>query len=104
SLTTVDEGMDVPEALKFMVDKGVRNLGAVRQDGPYAVNDRRVLEFRLGYEARTLVAEKGFSALDDVPLSLVGFCKGKTLGPEEIAGAAASLLSDVGTPCVFVGN
>ncbi|HEX9678209.1 CBS domain-containing protein [Nitrososphaera sp.] len=104
SLTTVDEGMGVPEALKFMVEKGVRNLVALRHNGPFVVNDRRVLEFMLGYEARTLVAEKGFSALDDVPLSHVGFCKGKTLGPEEIAGAAASLLSDVGTPCVFVGN
>lgn len=104
SLTTVDEGIGVPEALNFMVEKGVRNLVALRHNGPFVVNDRRVLEFMLGYEARTLVAEKGFSALDDVPLSHVGFCKGKTLGPEEIAGAAASLLSDVGTPCVFVGN
>lgn len=103
-LTTVSEQMSVADALKFMVEKGVRNLVALRQDGPYVINDRRVLEFLLGHEARQLVAEKGFSALAGVPLSHIGFYKGKTLSPDESTGTAARMLSEVGTPCVFVGN
>lgn len=102
-LTTVHEGMGVAEALRFMVEKGMRNLVALRQDGPYVVNDRKVFEFLLGHEARQFVAEKGFSVLDGVPLSRVGFAKGRTINPEESAGVAAGMLSDVGTPCVFVG-
>lgn len=102
-LATVEEGMGVAEALRFMVDKDVRNLVALRQDGPYVINDRKMLEFLLGHEARQLVEEKGFSALDGVPLSHIGFSRGKTINPEESAAVAARMLSDVGTPCVFVG-
>lgn len=102
-LAAVDEKMSVAEALKFMVDKGVRNLVTMRQDGPHFMNDRRVLEFLLGHEARQLVQEQGFSALYDVPLSRIGFCRGKVMNPEESTSTAAEMLSDVGTPCIFVG-
>lgn len=103
SLTAVEENMGVAEALRFMVDRGVRNLVTMRPDGPHFINDRRLLEFLLGHEARQLVHERGFSALDGVPLSHIGFCKGKVMNPEESTSAAADMLSDVGTPCVFVG-
>lgn len=102
-LTAVEEEMSVGEALRFMVDKGVRNLVAMRPDGPYFINDRRVLEFLLSHESRQLVQERGFSALDSVPLSHIGFCKGKVMNPEESTSVAAGMLSDVGTPCVFIG-
>lgn len=102
-LATVDEGTGVIEALKFMLDKNVRNLVALRQDGPYLINDRKVLEYLLGHEARQLVAEKGFSALDGVPLSRIGFCKGRTINPDESAASTAKVLSDASTPCAFVG-
>jgi CBS domain-containing protein len=104
ALTTVSEQMSVADALKFMVEKGVRNLVALRNDGPYVINDRRVLEFLLGHEARQLVAEKGFSVLAGVPLSRIGFYKGKVIAPEENTGTAAKMLSEVGTPCVFAGE
>lgn len=104
ALTTVAEQMPVADALKFMVEKGVRNLVALRNDGPYVINDRRVLEFLLGHEARQLVAEKGFSVLAGVPLSRIGFYKGKTISPDESTGTAARMLSEVGTPCVFAGD
>lgn len=103
-LTTVSEQMSVADALKFMVEKGVRNLVVQRNDGPYVINDRRVLEFLLGHEARQLVAEKGFSALAGVPLSHIGFYKGKTISPDENTGTAAKMLSEVGTPCIFAGD
>ncbi len=103
SLTTVQEDMGVAEALRFMVEKGVRNLVALRQDGPYVINDRKILEFLLGHEARQLVTEKGFLALDHVPLSRIGFSKGRTINPEESAASAARMLSDVRMPCIFVG-
>lgn len=103
TLTAVDEKMGMLEALRFMVDRGVRNLVTMRPDGPHFINDRRVLEFLLGHEARQLVQERGFSALDDVPLSHIWFCKGRVMNPEESTSAAAGMLSDIGTPCVFVG-
>ncbi len=102
-LTTVEERMGVAEALRFMVDRGVRNLVSMRPDGPYFINDRRVLEFLLGHEARQLVQERGFSALNDIPLSHIGFCKGRVMNPEESTSMAAKMLSEIGTPCVFVG-
>jgi CBS domain-containing protein len=103
-LEAVQEKMSVTESLEFMVEKGIRDLVTLRQDGPYVINDRRVLEFLLGHEARQLVLEKGFSALDSVLLSYIGFSKGKTIGPDESVSEAARILSDIGTPCAFVGN
>ncbi|MEM2141470.1 CBS domain-containing protein [Nitrososphaera sp.] len=102
-ITAVQENMGVVEALRFMVDKAVRNLVTMRPDGPYFINDRRVLEFLLSHEARQLVQERGFSALDDVPLSHIEFYKGRVMNPDESTSTAASLLSDVCTPCIFIG-
>lgn len=102
-LTVIEEKTSVLEGLRFMVDKKVRNLIAMHPDGPYFMNDRKVLEFMLGHEARQLVQEHGFSALDDVPLSRIGFSKGRIMNPEESTSTAAGMLSDVCTPCIFIG-
>jgi CBS domain-containing protein len=102
-LNAVEEKTGVLEALRFMIDRGVRNLVAMRPDGPYFINDRRVLEFLLSHEARQLVQEQGFSALDDIALSHIGFCRGRVMNPEDSANVAADMLSDIGTPCIFVG-
>ena len=101
-LKTVSEDKGVLESMRFMVENDVRDLVAMRNDGPYVINDRKVLEFLLGHEARQLAAEKGFSELDRVPLSHIGFSKCASIGATETAGAAAKMLSDASVPCLFV--
>lgn len=74
SLTTVNESMSVADALRFRVEKGVRNPVILRQDGPYVINDRQIPEFLLDYEARKLVKEKVFPRLIVYPLIVYPYC------------------------------
>lgn len=99
-VVAVDGNASVYDALKFMVDRGVRNLVFAEPDGPWVINDRKVLEYLLSHEARS----RGFEALGRVAVRSLGMAKGKQVAPYEPAGECARLLSDVGTPCLFVGG
>jgi CBS domain-containing protein len=102
-VVTIDEKMGVSEALRFMVEKEVRNLVARRRDGYYVVNDRKMLEFLLSHDARELVSRRGFEeGLSGVRVSSLCTEKGREVGPGVTAGSAARLLSELGTPCLFV--
>lgn len=101
-LVTIDGGMGVAEALQSMVEKGVRNLVVRKRDGYYVINDRKVLEFLLSHDARELVSRKGFEGLSGVKVASLGAMKGREVGPGATAGSAAKLLSELGTPCLFV--
>lgn len=99
-VVTVDGNASVHDALGFMVDRGVRNLVFAEPDGPYVINDRKVLEYLLSHDARS----RGFEALGRVGAKSLGMTKGAQVSPREPAGECARLLSDVGTPCLFVGG
>lgn len=103
-LVTIDEGMGVAEALRFMAEKGVRNLVVRKRDGYYVINERKVLEFLLSHDAREIMSRKGFEALSGVKVASLGAIRGMQVGPDQTAGSAAKLLSELGTPCLFVGG
>lgn len=100
-VVSVPGGMSVPDAIKFMVEKGIRNL-VVRNGSTRFANDRKVLEYMLSYEARKLVAEGGFGALGQVAISDVGLAKGVEISQNMTAGEAARVMAGTNPPCLFV--
>ncbi len=102
-VTTVPSDMNVPEALRFMVDKGIRNL-VVKNVNVRFANDRKILEYMLSYEARKLVAEGGFGALERVTISDVGLAQGVKISPGATASEAAKVMAGTNPPCLFAGN
>jgi CBS domain-containing protein len=101
-LITIDDGASVTDALKFMVERGVRNLVVVKDRDPYVVNDRKVLEYLFGPEAREAISIGGFDSLAKVKVQSLGPIKGRRVSPETTVHDAARLLSDVETSCLFV--
>lgn len=103
-LITVDYGASVMDALKFMVERSVRNLVFMERGDPYVINDRKVLEYLFGPPAREAISTGGLDCLAKVKLQSLGAMKGRLAGPEISLRDAALLLSDVETSCLFVGE
>lgn len=94
----------VVDALEMMVYKSVRNLIFMEQDGPHIINDRKVLEYLLAHEARTLMEDGGLGALAGIELKSLGPIKGIQVDAGSSAGSIAPMLSDPSVPCLFVGK
>jgi CBS domain-containing protein len=92
--------MNIPDALRFMVDNGIRVL-VVRNGGTRFANDRKVLEYMLGHEARKMVAKGGFGALGNVTIADVGLAQGVEISPGATAGEAARAMAGTNPPCLF---
>jgi CBS domain-containing protein len=105
-LLTIDNDASVLDALRFMVDKGVRNLVfATRDDGShYVINDRKVLAYLLCPQTKELVSRKSFEVLAHIKLSSLGAVRGKQVDEKSTVGSAAHLFSDIGITCLFSGN
>jgi CBS domain-containing protein len=97
----VSGDMNVPDAIKFMVEKGIRNL-VVRNGAGRFANDRKVLEYMLSYEVRKLAAKGGFGALAQVTISDVGLTQGVEISPGTTAKEAARVMAGTNPPCLFV--
>lgn len=105
SLTmTIQDDASVLDALEMMVRENVRNLVFIEKDNPYVINDRKVLEYLLGHESRTLISRSGFDALAGIQLKRLGFVRGTQVDPKSSAGSVVPLLSSLGTSCVFAGG
>lgn len=103
-IMTVKNSASVLDALEVMVKEGVRNLVFIDNDSPYVINDRKILEYLLGHEARTLVSHSGFDALAGIGLKSLGTVKGVLVDPTNSAGSVAPLLADRSVQCVFIGR
>jgi CBS domain-containing protein len=101
---TIQNSASVLDALEMMVNEGVRNLVLIENDYPYVINDRKILEYLLGHESRTLVSRSGFDALTGIKLKQLGMLRGMQVDPKSSAGSVAPLLSSLGTSCVFAGR
>jgi CBS domain-containing protein len=102
--TIEDNDASVIDALKFMVERGVRNLVFVKHGDPYVINDRKVLEYLFEPKTREAISTGGFDVLAKVRLQSLGMVKGRPVGPEASLRDAAHLLSGVETPCLFAGE
>lgn len=103
-LLTIEEDTSVLEALNFMVENGVRNLVFSTKDGPYVVNDRKVLEYMLDSQTRKIVSRDGFEVLDNIRLDSLGAIEGILVNPKVAAGTVAHFFSNITTSCLFVDN
>ena len=104
SLVTISSNASILDALDMMVNCGIRNLVSVDHGGHSIINDRKVLEYLLGFESRSLVSRSGFEALARVKLKTLGAIRGEKVDPRNSAGSVASLLSKLGTSCLLVGE
>ncbi len=100
-LITVPGDTGVAGALRFMVEKGIRNL-VISNDGIRFANDRKVLEYLLSHEARKTIADRGFEALEEVMIADIGLAKGTEISPSTTAGEAAKVMAGTNPPCLFV--
>lgn len=102
--TTIKNNASVLDGLEMMVEEDVRNLVFIENGNQYVINDRKVLEYILGHESRSLVSRSGFDALAGIKLKQLGAIRGTQVDPKSSAGSIAPLLSTLGTSCVFVGG
>ena len=103
-LLTIENDVSVLEGLGFMVEKGVRNLVLSTKDGPYVVNDRKVLEYMLDSQTRKIVTRDGFETLDTIRLDSLGAIKGMCVNPKAAAGTIAHFFSNITRSCLFADN
>jgi CBS domain-containing protein len=103
-LDTISKDASILDALQMMVNGGIRNLVSVERGVHHVINDRKVLEYLLGHESRSLVMRSGFGALAKVSLKTIGGVRGEKVDPRSSAGSVAPLLARLGTSCVFVGE
>ncbi|UVS69565.1 CBS domain-containing protein [Nitrososphaera viennensis] len=103
-LLTIDNDTSVLDALEFMVEKGVRNIVFLKQDGPYVINDRKILAYLLHSQTRDLISRRGFEVLATIKVIGIGALKGTSVDLRSEAGSVAHLFSNIETSCLFVGN
>jgi CBS domain-containing protein len=103
-LITIDGDASVVDALKFMLERGVRNLVSMEGEDPYVINDRKVLGYLFGPKTRERISVMGFDSLEKVRLQSLGRTRGRRIDPEMSSYEAARLLSDVETSCFFSGD
>jgi CBS domain-containing protein len=103
-LITIDGDASVVDALKFMVERGVRNLVSMEDEDPYVINDRKVLGYLFGPKTRERISVTGFDSLEKVRLQSLGLTRGRRIDPEISSYDAARLLSDVETSCLFASD
>lgn len=103
-VVTISKDASILDALDMMVNRGVRNLVSVDNGCHSVINDRKVLEYLLGFESRSLVSRSGFEALAGVKIKTLGAINGEKVDSKNTAGSVAPLLSNLGTSCLFVGD
>lgn len=97
----VSQDTNVLDSLKIMAEQKIRNLVFMQSGLAYMINDRKILEFMLSYNAREILKSHGFAGLGEIPLASLGFMKGKQISKDATTRDAALQLTDVSTPCLF---
>ena len=102
-----------------MLNNGIRNIG-IRQEGsahdgvtsensgiksnlPGIVNDRKILEFLLSHDARTVLRKNGIVGLADLNIvDNLDIISATTVKSNTTVSRAAELLMDVHNPCLIL--
>jgi CBS domain-containing protein len=100
-LISVDPTVTLKEALGLMLERGIRNLAVTKAQEPVRLaTDRKILEFLLSYDGRRAVTGSGLGSFS---LNQLDLLFPKYLN-DDTARAAAEYLSDIGTPCLLLGD
>lgn len=104
-VVTGNDDTSVLDSLRLMVERGVRNLVFMERDGPYVLNDRKVLEYLLSHDASERSTRHGFEGFETVRAKALEPVRGVQAAAGATAAEAARLLADISTPCIFIdGN
>ena len=109
-------------ALDYMLNNGIRNIG-IRQEGsleiahddvatensriksilPGIINDRKILEFLLSHNGRTVLRKNGIAGLGDLNIvNNLDIISPTTVKSNTTVSRAAELLMDIHNPCLIL--
>jgi predicted transcriptional regulator len=105
SIIAVENHTSIGDALKLMLEKGIRNL-AVRghkKDRVQIINDRKILEYLISYQGRKMLAAQGPESLENTRVDILDmpdavYVKG------DLPARSAARLFDVDIPCLLLHN
>jgi CBS domain-containing protein len=122
-LITVDGKTSIRNALDYMLNKSIRNIGIKEEisdhdgDGvggrersrksklPRVINDRKILEFLLSHNGREIVHKNGIAGLADINIidnmDMISLTEVKS---NAIVSNAAELLMEIRNPCLILEN
>ena len=114
-LVSLDGNTSIKNALDYMLNNGIRNIG-IRQEGsahddvtsenseiksnlPGIINDRKILEFLLSHDARTVFRKNGIAGLADLNIvDNLDIISATTVKSNTTVSRAAELLMDIHNP------
>ena len=124
-LISVDSKTSVRDALDYMLNKGIRNIGikeelSAHEDSggvsgtessrksrlPHVINDRKILEFLLSHNGREVLRKNGIAGLADININNnLDIISPTTVKSNTTVSSAAELLMEVRNPCLILeGN
>lgn len=120
-LISVDGNTSITDALSYMIDTGIRNIGINRDDMLIRdsasrgvikdcreskllriINDRKILEFLLSHNGREVLRKNGIAGLSDI--NIINHLDMISMAPVKFditASEAAELLMDIHRPCLI---
>jgi CBS domain-containing protein len=118
-LISIDGNTSIRIAIDYMLNNGIRNIG-IRQEGsahddvaienrgtksnlPRIINDRKILEFLLSHNGRTVLSKNGIAGLADLNIiDNLDIISPTTVKSNTTASRAAELLMDIHNPCLIL--
>ena len=118
-LISLDGNTSIRIAIDCMLNNGIRNIG-IRQEGsahddvasnnsgiksnlPGIINDRKILEFLLSHDGRTVLCKNGIAGLADLNIvDNLDIISATTVKSSATVSRAAELLMDIHTPSLIL--
>lgn len=119
-LISVDSKTSIRDALDYMLNKGIRNIGireelSAHDDSgsvsgtessrksrlSHVINDRKILEFLLSHNGREVLRKNGIAGLADININNnLDIVSPTSVRSNSTVSSAAELLMDVRNPCL----
>jgi hypothetical protein len=124
-LISVDSKISIRNALDYMLNKGIRNIGIKEELSAHeasggvsgtessrksrlshVINDRKILEFLLSHNGREVLRKNGTAGLADININNnLDIVSPTSVKSNSTVSSAAELLMDVRNPCLILeGN
>jgi len=107
-IVSLGEDASVGKALSAMVKDNIRNIVIIipeKDDGTiFIINDRKMLEFLLSHEGRSIISESGISGLYGVQVMGLDLLVPVTISPAVPVRKAAEMMSDETGDVADVGD
>jgi hypothetical protein len=85
-----------------MLNNGIRNIG-IKSNLSHIINDRKILEFLLSHNGRTVLLKNGIAGLADLNIvDNLDIISATTVKSNITVSRAAKLLMDIHNPCLIL--